>query len=298
MKKDRTEKGQGEIIIIILFFVFICILSEFMMEDGGLITYAYELFFESETETTYQPVDPNVNNLPCWMRVSYEVEAINIMDSEDMGGDEPYIFYELFFADGNGILRSYFSGIWSSSEELGSGTALGYMYEGWPHKLSFSDFDVNFKDIDSDIYDVFDGAFGGPPPKIAIDIPYPFSGTVGIYIVLMESDMDRAAEFARATYDMLEKSGIGNILDENLSTKNKAIFLGGYVWAYYLEQLDDDEFLGEAGNLYPTVQLDYLIRMGQTEVTVHNFSGWDKLTPFEYEVKTNLTPEYYDFRCH
>ena len=109
---------------------------------------------------------------------------------------------------------------------------------------------------------------------------------------------DRAADFARATYNMLEKSGIGNILDRNLSPKNKTYVLAGYVWANYLEQLDDDEFLGEAGNIYSTVQLDNFIRMGQSQITVHNFSGWDKFTPFEYEVQTRLTPQYLDFRCH
>lgn len=292
------EKGQGEIIIIILFFVFICILSEFLLEDGGLISYTYELFFDSETDSANDQNYQATYNLPCRMRVQYEIEAINVIDSEDLGGDEPYIFYELFFVDSNGILRSYFSSVWSSSEELGSGTILSDRYDGWPHKLKFTDFDVNFKDIDSDIYDFFDGAFGGSPEKIAIDVPYPFAGTVGFYIVLMESDMDRAADFARATYNMLEKSGIGNILDRNLSPKNKTYVLAGYVWANYLEQLDDDEFLGEAGNIYSTVQLDNFIRMGQAQITVHNFSGWDKFTPFEYEVQTRLTPQYLDFRCH
>lgn len=34
-----------EIFIVILFFTFICVLSEFLLEGGGLITYLWELFF-------------------------------------------------------------------------------------------------------------------------------------------------------------------------------------------------------------------------------------------------------------
>jgi hypothetical protein len=288
-----SEKGQGELIIIVLFFVFICILSEFVLEGGGLISYVWDLFFDDEPDPPRTSNTGNNYALPCMMRVDYKVDVVHVIDSEDLGGDEPYIFYELFYVDGGGVVRSYSSAVWSSSEELESGTILGDMYGGWPHKVGFNA---------SDALDIADSAFGGPPKMVSVSIPAPFVGFVGVYIQLMESDLDRAAEFARETMDILEDVGAEKIVGSYLPDKCKLggknlCIIGGKIWAKYKSVFDSDEFLGEDGYRLTTAQLDRMIGAGQTQLIVHNFSGWDKLTPFEYDVQTVMIPRYYDFRC-
>ena len=292
-----SEKGQGELLLIILFFLFICIASEFLLEGGGLLSYLGELFFESDTNTpdSSNEVQTNDYYLPCTMRVDYTINAIEVLDSEDLGGDEPYIFYELFYVDGGNVLRAYSSAIWASSEELESGTVLGSGYDGWPHRVDLSG-DLN------DVMDFIDGAYGGSPSMLSVDIPAPFSGYVGVYVQVMESDMDKAAAFAGKTLDIMEDleldGVVGHYLPGECSVNGKNLcIMASKVWAEYKGTFDTDEFLGENGYTLSTAELDGLIGSGQVGIDTHNFSGWDLLTPYEYNIQAILTPQYINFSC-